>query len=48
MEYIAFYSKKGKSGTFGNKKENQESFTFGLATSERPFRFSGATLMLDS
>jgi hypothetical protein len=23
LEYIAFFSKKGKSGTFGNKRDNQ-------------------------
>lgn len=48
LEYVAFHSKKGKAGTFGNKRDYQESFTFGLATNERPFRFNGASLMIES
>ncbi len=47
LEYIAFFSKKGKSGTFGNKRDSHEAFNFGLASNERPFRFSGATIMVE-
>jgi len=43
LEHLILYSKQGKVGTFGFKNENQEIFTFGLSSTERPFRIFGSS-----
>ena len=48
LEYLILYSKQGKVGTFGFKSEGQEQFTFGLSSSERPFRLFGASFIYES
>lgn len=48
LEYLVLYSRQGRVGTFGFKNEGQEAFTFGLSSSERPFRLFGASFLFDS
>jgi len=47
LEYLVFYSKQGKINTFGLKAEGQEQFHFGMSSTERPFRLSGASFVFD-
>jgi hypothetical protein len=48
LEYLVLYSRQGKVGTFGFKNEGQDPFTFGLSSTERPFRIFGASFVFDN
>ena len=43
IEYLAFYSSKGKAKTFGKELINGLNFTLGLTRRERPVCLSGYT-----
>ena len=48
IESISLYSKEGKVGKFGNKREYQQSYNFGLASNERPYMFFGASSLYEA
>ena len=48
LEYLVLYSKQGKINAFGFKADGQDTFTYGLSSTERPFRLSGASFIYDS
>ena len=45
IEYLVLSSKQGKIGRFGVQKDDQESFNFGLSSTERPFLLFGLSLI---
>ena len=47
IESISLYSKQGKVGKFGNKREVDENLNFGIASNERPFMFMGASTLFE-
>ena len=47
VESISLYSKQGKVGKFGNKREVDENINFGIASNERPFMFQGASTLFE-
>ena len=48
IDQLVFSSKMGKVMKFGNHRENNEIFNFGLSSNERPFVVYGSSTFADS